>query len=188
MERCFPVWSQVNGENESHGPPLHCFMAFLFLAEPLCSMYDRHLKPDGRPALFLLYWDLPDQLWTCGESIECFGAVLGDVLCSLDSWEFRTRISPHERYVCASKFAEMFVCLPVSHSHLGLYISLLKYISAHVRCEPWVSSLHRTCNHICWWIIDILRLKNMTVGVTQSWVWIQDLSLASCDWGLPNLS
>ena len=87
MERCFPVWSQVDGENESHGPPLHCLMALLFLAESLCSVHDSHLKPDGRPALFLLYWDLPDQLWTCGESTECFGAVLGDTLYSLDSWE-----------------------------------------------------------------------------------------------------
>lgn len=30
-------------------------MALLFLAESLCRMYDSHLKPDGRPALFLLY-------------------------------------------------------------------------------------------------------------------------------------
>lgn len=30
-------------------------MALLFLAESLCSVHDSHLKPDGRPALFLLY-------------------------------------------------------------------------------------------------------------------------------------
>lgn len=27
----------------------------LFLAESLCGVYDSHLKPDGRPALLLLY-------------------------------------------------------------------------------------------------------------------------------------
>lgn len=70
----FSVWSQGDGEDQCHRALSSIPWQFsLFSTESLRGMYDSNLKPDGWPALFLLYWDLPDQLWTCGESAWCWG-------------------------------------------------------------------------------------------------------------------
>lgn len=45
--------------------PLYFSLCFV---ESLCGVYDSYLRPDGRPTLFILHWDLPDQLRPCGKS------------------------------------------------------------------------------------------------------------------------